>query len=102
MRAFLSVVLVAFGAFNVHVALREGYWSVFPPFPNLAMTQMFLDLAVALSLFSAWMVMDWRRQGRPLYQVVPFLVATVLFGSMGPLLYLVWRGPGDQPPRHTA
>lgn len=98
MRAFLTIVLLVFGAFNLYVVQHEGYLSVFPPFPRLAMIQMFVDLAVALTLFNVWMVLDWRQQGRPWYGVVPFVVATVLFGSMGPLVYLVWRGPGDRSP----
>lgn len=91
MKLLIALVLVAFGAFNVFVASREGYGSVFPPFDSWAQTQMFVDLAIALALFDIWMVVDWRRSGRPWYQLVPFLIAPALIGSIGPLLYLLVR-----------
>lgn len=37
------------------------------------------------------MFLDWRRRGRPRFGFAPYVVATVLLGSMGPLLYLLLR-----------
>jgi hypothetical protein len=91
MKPLIAIVLVVFGAFNCYVAAKEGYWSVFPPFDSLSKTQMFVDLAVSLGLFNVWMYFDWRRTQRPMYQLIPFLLAPVFVGSIGPLLYLLFR-----------
>lgn len=51
--------------------------------------QMLTDLAVACFLVSIWMVRDARARGIP---AAPYLLATLLLGSIGPLAYLVHRG----------
>lgn len=91
MKLLLAITLVVFGAFNGYMLHQEGYWSVFPPFDSLSKTQMFVDLAVSLVLFDIWMYLDWRRSKRPMYQLIPFLIAPAFIGSMGPLIYLLVR-----------
>lgn len=100
----LVVLLSLVAAFDLYVVRQCGYWSVFPPFEHLYASQIFVDLCVCLGLISVWMVLDWRKQGRPLIGVVPFLLAIVFLGSLGPLLYLLLRGgrgtapaPGGEP-----
>jgi hypothetical protein len=47
-----------------------------------------VDLTIALSLVTVWMVRDARQRGQ---SVAPFVVLTLLLGSVGPLLYLIRR-----------
>lgn len=50
--------------------------------------QMLLDLAIALSFTIGWMVRDAHRRGMKAW---PFVVATVVLGSVGSLAYLLLR-----------
>jgi len=47
-----------------------------------------VDLVIALGLISVWVVQDARSRGAAF---LPYLVLTVLAGSVGPLLYLLLR-----------
>ncbi len=91
MRYAALAVLAGLIIFDLFVASRHSYFSVFPPFESLPTWQIFVDLAVALSLFLIWMFYDWRAQGGSIVGYSLFFAATVLFGSVGPLLYLVAR-----------
>jgi hypothetical protein len=53
-----------------------------------------VDLALSLTLVAVWMVRDARAR-KAAY--LPFLALAFLFGSVGPLLYLVGRGMRRQP-----
>ena len=53
---------------------------------NEATKLTFLDLAISLLLIMAWMWHDAAARRR---NAVPYLIITVLFGSAGPLLYLL-------------
>jgi hypothetical protein len=84
------VVLFPFLAFSVWVALVDG------PVGFLALAgrepwglQMLLDLALALSFVTGWMVVDARRKA---IKVWPFVAMTIALGSIGPLSYLLVRG----------
>ena len=60
--------------------------------------QISVDLVLALSLVSIWLWRDARRRGR---NPLPWLVATLLTGSIAPLTYLLLRpeaGPGSDAP----
>ena len=52
-------------------------------------TQIFLDLVMACSLFLSWLVPDARRHGIVAW---PYVVLTLVAGSIGGLAYLVHRG----------
>ena len=91
-KAALVFVFLAFGAYSSYVTATEGFLSFFTlPFAHGITTQIFLDLMISLTLFQVWMVLDWRKQGRPLYQLLPYLVATPFVGSFSPLVYLLLR-----------
>ena len=49
----------------------------------------FADLMIALGLVCLWMIQDAKARG---VSAIPYLVATLLLGSVGPLLYLTRRG----------
>jgi fatty acid desaturase len=53
-----------------------------------------VDLTIALTMVAVWMWNDARRRG---IAVVPYLVVGLLFGSVGPLLYLL-RTSGSEAP----
>lgn len=81
----LWAVLAAFGALTVEVLWVFGYvgfvdWALH----NLATTQMFVDLSIALAIVLVIMVRHATRTGRTAW---PFVLLTLGFGSIGPLLY---------------
>ncbi|MDH1264633.1 DUF2834 domain-containing protein [Pseudomonas sp. GD03944] len=53
--------------------------------------QVVIDLYIMAGLACAWMVQDNRGRGKPTLAVVPYLLLTLVFVSVGPLLYLVLR-----------
>lgn len=62
--------------------------------------QIFLDLAIALSLFCVWMWRDARRLGRSPWFWTLF---TFVVGSFGPLLYLLSRtAPAVEPSQRVS
>ena len=72
---------------SIFAMLDYGYIGFFPAaLVNSASKQVFCNLIVSLSLVCTWMVRDARKRG---ISVLPYVVITVLFGSFGPLLYLL-------------
>ncbi|OAS14185.1 hypothetical protein AYO08_05690 [Pseudomonas putida] len=61
--------------------------------------QVVIDLYLMAGLAGCWMVRDNRMRGSAGIAVLPYLLLTVVFVSLGPLLYLVIRGvaEGRQP-----
>ncbi|MFV3288752.1 DUF2834 domain-containing protein [Pseudomonas sp. NY11955] len=61
--------------------------------------QVVIDLYLMAGLAGLWMVGDNRLRGSAGVSVLPYLLLTVVFVSLGPLLYLVIRGVdgGRQP-----
>jgi hypothetical protein len=85
----LWVVLADFGAASAYALWQHGYVRIFELlFANTATTLAFVDLTIALSLIMIWMVGDARQRR---IGIVPYLVATLFAGSVGPLLYLIRR-----------
>jgi hypothetical protein len=85
----LGIVLVDFAALNAWVVYRfgmVGFWELATA--NLAVIAVMVDLTIALTLVSIWMWRDARERG---LGFVPYFVVTCLFGSVGPLLYLIRR-----------
>lgn len=54
--------------------------------------QVVIDLYVMAVLACVWMVRDTRTRGGSMGGVLPYLLVTVVFVSLGPLLYIVVRG----------
>lgn len=87
--AALLVVIVLFGALTVAALLDVGYFGILEPhFQSWAGAQVFVDLVILAVLFLFWMVPDARSRG---INPWPFVAATLLLGSFGPLSYLVLR-----------
>jgi Terpene cyclase DEP1 len=89
-RLFVLVVLIAFSALTTVALWRHGYWGIIEPhFQSAGGAQVFTDLVIALSLVVIWMWRDAKAAGRNPW---PWIVLTLVVGSIGPLLYLCVRG----------
>ena len=58
--------------------------------------QVVIDLYLMAVLACVWMYRDTRRRGHSLVSLVPYVVLTAVFVSVGPLLYLVVKGFRDE------
>ena len=54
--------------------------------------QVVIDLYLMAALACVWMYRDARTRGRSLAGVLPYWLLTVVFVSVGPLLYIVVNG----------
>jgi hypothetical protein len=54
--------------------------------------QVVIDLYLLATLAGIWMVKDAKSRGQSFWSVLPYLLLTAVFVSIGPLLYLVVRG----------
>ena len=85
LKLFSSITLVLFGAFSVWVVSEIGYLGIVEyHLPHPAGWQVFIDLVIACILLLAIIVPDAKAKGRNPW---PFVVLTVLLGSIGPLAY---------------
>ncbi len=85
-KLFAIVVLVPFSLLTVYAVLEVGYIGIFDyQRHSPAGWQVFVDLVIALLLVFVWMIPDARARGRNPW---PWVIATLLAGSFGPLLYL--------------
>jgi apolipoprotein N-acyltransferase len=82
------LVLVPFTVFTAFVVIDEGLLGLIETHKTGWGQQVFADLVIAITLFLVWMVPDARRHGLPVW---PFVLATLLLGSIGALSYLVVR-----------
>jgi hypothetical protein len=97
MKLRLFSIITVFAAFSIYTAiivLDHGYTG----FLELAMTggwgaQVFIDLCIALVLFTVWMVGDAHERD---ITVWPYVIAILTTGSVGALAYLVHRTAKEQ------
>lgn len=54
--------------------------------------QVVIDLYLMAALAGVWMYQDARARGKSLASVLPYLLVTAVFVSIGPLLYIVVNG----------
>lgn len=88
-QALLIGTLAGFGALTAAALWQHGFLGILAsPLQSLAAGQIFADLVIALTLVMVWIWNDARARGRVAW---PWLVATLAFGSFGPLLYLLLR-----------
>ncbi|GAP35991.1 DUF2834 domain-containing protein [Piscinibacter sakaiensis] len=88
-RWLLLAALIPFTLLSLAAVWQHGYWGLFEgQFASLAGWQVLCDLAIALGLVLAWLWQDARQRGRSPW---PWVIATLLLGSFGPLLYLLLR-----------
>jgi hypothetical protein len=85
----LLVVIGLFGLLTAVALADVGILGIFRPhFQAWGPAQVFADLVILAVLACFWMVHDARERGLNPW---PFVTLTVLAGSFGPLLYLVFR-----------
>jgi hypothetical protein len=88
-QALCLAVLVPFLAFTEWVLYTQGFtgfWAQALGSP--VALQLTLDLVIALGLVLLWMQADARETGTPF---LPYLLVTLVIGSIGPLSYLIHR-----------
>jgi hypothetical protein len=94
-QGLVATVLVGFSALNAYVLYQYGYGGfVELVTANLATVTLLVDVTIALSLVALWMWNDAKRRG---ISALPYLGLTLVFGSIGPLLYLLRTGGRAEP-----
>jgi len=91
--------LIAFTGYTVSVMLQAeqsliDFGISLMSRPDTA--QVVIDLYLLATLAGVWMVKDARARGMSVWSVVPYLLLTAVFVSIGPLLYLVVRRVQEQ------
>ena len=89
------IALITFAGYTVSVMLQAeqsllDFGISLMSRPDTA--QVVIDLYLLATLAGIWMYKDARKRGQSGLSVVPYLVVTAVFVSIGPLLYLVVRG----------
>lgn len=96
----LSVVLADFVALTAYVIYQYGYVGFFAmATANAVSVQLLVDLVIALSLFSIWMLRDAREHG---ISPLPYLLLVLTLGSIGALAYLIRRSANASVPAAAA
>ena len=87
-RTLAIIILIPFTLLTAYAVHKVGYIGIFDYHRHSpAGWQVIADLVIALVLVLTWLVPEARRAGRNPW---PWVVATLLLGSFGPLLYLVF------------
>jgi len=85
----IGIVLLAFSDLTAYALYQHGVAGIFElVLANSATVTAFADLVIALSLIILWMWRDARERG---VSAIPYVLLTLGFGSVGPLLYLLRR-----------
>ncbi len=93
------IALIAFAGYTLSVMLQSEQSLIdfgigLMSRPDTA--QVVIDLYLLATLAGIWMYRDARKRGLSAVAVVPYLLITAVFVSVGPLLYLVVRGVQDR------
>lgn len=93
------IALIAFAGYTLAVMLQAeqsliDFGISLMSRPDTA--QVVIDLYLLATLAGIWMYRDARKRGLSTLSVVPYLLITAVFVSVGPLLYLVVRGVQDR------
>ena len=85
----LGMVLAAFSVLTAYALLEYGYVGFFREvISNLASLTLLVDLVISLTIILVYLGNDANQRG---VSAVPYLLLTLAFGSVGPLLYLIRR-----------
>ena len=94
-RAIAIAILIPFTLLTVYAVMEVGYVGIFDYHRHSpAGWQVFTDLVIALLLVLAWLIQDARAYGKSPW---PWVVLTLVSGSFGPLLYLIFAGEPSEP-----
>ncbi len=85
----LAAVFIAFAVFTAEAFAQMGLVGFFAAHgANLATMQVFIDLVIMGAILLGFVWSDAGERGLPR---MPYVIATVLLGSFGPLAYLIHR-----------
>jgi len=85
----LSLVLADFVALTAYAIYQYGYVGFFEmATANAVGVQVLVDLVIALSWFTIWMLRDAREHG---ISPLPYFLLVLTLGSIGALAYLIRR-----------
>lgn len=85
----LSIVLVALVALDAYAIYLYGYIGFFRmAMLNFAGVTSIVDMVIALMLILMWIGNDAEQRG---ISALPYILLTLVLGSVGPLLYLIRR-----------
>jgi hypothetical protein len=91
----LAVFALDFLLLTAWAIFQHGYLGIFAhAFQNSATILLAVDLLLAIVMIAGWMWVDASRHG---LRVWPYLLVTALFGSAGPMLYLIRRESALKP-----
>ncbi len=89
----IGSVLAPFLALTGYAVYHHGYLAFFDFHAlNAVQLQIVVDLIIALSFVMVWMWRDAKARG---ISPIPYVVMTVLLGSIGPLVYVIRREATD-------
>ena len=89
----IGSVLAAFLVLTGYAVYHYGFLAFFDLHAlNAIQLQIFVDLVIALTFVMVWMWRDARARG---ISPIPYVVMTLLLGSIGPLIYLLRREATD-------
>ena len=95
-----TALLIPFSLLTLYALSQVGYIGIFDYHRHSpAGWQVFTDLVIALILVLTWLVPEARRAGRNPW---PWVLGTVLLGSLAPLLYLALWPRTEQANRSNA
>ncbi|MDP3816584.1 DUF2834 domain-containing protein [Pseudomonas sp.] len=99
--AFPLITLIGFSAYTAYVMLQAEqsllqFGLQLLSRPDTA--QVVMDLYILAALACVWMYRDAKARGKSWVYLLPFLLLTALFVSVGPLLYLVVKALGQDAP----
>lgn len=86
------IVLLAFTAYTAFVMSQAEQSLIqfgIELMSSLDTAQVVIDLYILAALASIWMYQDSKARNKPFIAVAPYLAITIVFVSVGPLLYLV-------------
>lgn len=90
------ILLIPFSVLSLYAVFEVGYIGIFDYHRHSpAGWQVFTDLVIALALLLTWMIPQAKREGRNPW---PWVVMTLLLGSIGPLLYLATSKASNSAP----
>ncbi len=94
-RAIAIAILIPFTLLTVYAVMEVGYVGIFDYHRHSpAGWQVFTDLVIALVLVLLWLIPEAKRNGKSPW---PWVVLTLVSGSFGPLLYLIFAGKPSEP-----
>ena len=87
------IILVPFSILSAYAIYKVGYIGIFNyQMHSPAGWQVLADLVIACVLLLAWLIPEAKENGKNPW---PWVALTLVGGSFGPLLYLLFAAPSD-------